>query len=593
MLKKLMVVMSAALIIFSAGVVPVVAQTTAGDATKINFASIKISGSFPETSSQIGLFGELGSDLRKMIERLDKAASGDDVSGVILQIRSPVIGRGKLHELRAAIHRVRKSGKKVYADLESATAADYLIATACDEIVMPPGGMLLVTGVRAEVMFYQKLLEKLDIKADFIQMGDFKGAAEPYMRSEMSPELRKQYESLVGDLYDQLVTTISESRGIEPDKVKALIDRGLFTAADAKAAKLIDRVSYEDDLKKAILKDRKAQTLAVIGNYGKKKLDTDFSGFTGMIRLMNMMMGIDSQVVRSRNDKIAIVYAVGAIFTGESQMDLLGSSVLGSDTVVKALRKANKDPKVKAIVLRVDSPGGSAVASDQIWREVVTIKKPVIASMGDVAASGGYYISMGADKIFVEPGTITGSIGVVGGKLAIGGLLEKVGITTDVVSIGKNNGIFSTDSPFTPSEREAITKLMEETYKQFTTKVAEGRKMDLEKVHDLAQGKIYTGRQAIKNGLADELGTLRDAVAAAKQAAGFGAGQKVDIEILPKPMSLFEQMLGGPMIESRLLDAQVKKIIPEAVGGLRQVQMLRRLFTRPVNLVLPYQIQIK
>jgi protease-4 len=592
MRAKLMVLTLAAFVVFTSGVAPVAAQP-AGDGSKVTFASIKISGSFPETTSQIGLFGELGSDLRKMIERLDKVATGSDVSGVILKIRSPVIGRGKLNELWAAIQRVRKSGKKVYADLESASAADYLIATACDEIVMPPGGMLLVTGVRMEVMFYQKLLEKLNIKADFIQMGDFKGAAEPFMRTEMSPELRKQYESLVGDLYDQLVTTISESRGIKPDKVKALIDQGLFTAADAKAAGLIDRVSYEDDLKKSILKDQKAKTLAVIRNYGKKKLDTDFSGFTGMIKLMNMMMGIDTNVVRSRNDKIAVVYAVGPIFTGESQSDLLGSSILGSETIVKALRKANKDPKVKAIVLRVDSPGGSAIASDQIWREVVTIEKPFIASMGDVAASGGYYISMGADKIFVEPGTITGSIGVVGGKLAIGGLFEKVGITTDVVSIGKNNGIFSTEAPFSPSERKAITKLMEETYEQFTTKAAEGRKMKIETVKELAQGKIYTGRQAKQNGLADELGTLRDAIAAAKKAAGLGAGQKVDLEILPKPTSLFEQMFGGPMIESRALDAQVNRVLPEAAGVLRQVEMLRRMFDQPVNTVLPYQMQIK
>ncbi|NIL96302.1 MAG: signal peptide peptidase SppA [Planctomycetales bacterium] len=562
-------------------------------AKKITLASIKIEGPFPETEKQVGLFGELEQSLAKTIARLEKAAEDDDIDGVILRLRGPAVGRGKIHELRSAIFRARERGTKVYADLQMALPADYLIASACDQIVMPPGGALVLTGVRAEVMFFKDLLQKIGVQADFIQVGDFKGAAEPYMRSKMSPQLRQQFESLVEDLYQQMVADVAADRKLDPEQVRKLVDQGLFTATAAKEAGLIDRVAYEDELKTAIREEHEADKLSVIKNYGKKKMDTEFSGFTGMVKLMNLMMGIEPTRSRGRGDKIALVYAVGAIMSGESQQGLFAESTLGADTIVKALRKAAADEKVKAIVLRVDSPGGSAIASDLIWREVKKIDKPVIASMGDVAASGGYYIAMGADQVFAEPATLTGSIGVVGGKLAMGDTLGMIGIHTETISRGRNSGVFSLKKPFSTAEREVITRLMEETYKQFTTKAAQGRQMELAKMQELAQGKVYTGRQAKELGLVDQLGTLSDAVAAAKKAAGIEGDKKVDLLILPKPKSMFEQLFGGPTVESRSISRQLRRLAPQFSAPLASAEMWQRLFAEPVNLVLPYQVQIR
>jgi protease IV len=558
-------------------------------AKKLTVAVIPLKEDYPEGPAPAGLFGELKPHLRDMIERLDKAAKDDKVAAVMLRIRSPELGRGKVDEIRAAIARVRKTGKKVYADVDAADTRAYLIASACDEIVLPPSGELLLTGLQAQVMFYKGLLDKLGLQAQFIQIGDYKGAAEPMTRTDMSPEFRKQFEAVIDDYYEQLVETIAADRKLEKAAVRELIDEGLFTPERAKEAKLIDRVAYEDDLADQLKTDLKAEQLVFDRQYGKKKLDTDFSGFAGFMKLMEIMTGAEPSTPTSRNPKIAVVYAVGPIMSGESAASAFGGeSTVGSDTLIKALRDAEKDEKVKAIVLRVDSPGGSALASDLIWRQISLSKKPFVVSMGDVAASGGYYISMGAAKIFAEPGTLTGSIGVVGGKIALKGLLDKIGVTTEVISRGKNAGTLSALDPFTESEREAWKRMMKDVYTQFTTKAAAGRKMDLDKLEKLAGGRIFTGRMAVENGLVDKLGTLSDAIAEAKGLASLKPDDKIELQILPKPKSFFEQLIEGPSA-----DAEARLLAPELVAIFRQTAVLRQIFQRPVATMLPYRIEIK
>ena len=243
-------------------------------------------------------------------------------------------------------------------------------------------------------------------------------------------------------------------------------------------------------------------------------------------------------------------------------------------------------------MLRVDSPGGSAIASDLIWRETVRIKKPIIASMGNVAGSGGYYISVGADKILAEPSTLTGSIGVIGGKLILGKLYNKIGLTTEVISRGKNSGLLSSDKPFTPSEREAWLASMKEIYRQFVEKSAQGRKMPFDKLEKLAQGRIYTGNMAVANGLVDRLGTLHDAVAEAKKAAGVKDDEKVELLILPRPKSVFEQLFGDP-------EASMESAVRSAVkltglaDPLLEINLLRRLFAEPALTLMPYRVELK
>jgi protease-4 len=269
---------------------------------------------------------------------------------------------------------------------------------------------------------------------------------------------------------------------------------------------------------------------------------------------------------------------------------MFGETVLGSKTLTAALRKAAENPKVVAVVLRIDSPGGSATASDLIWRETVRMQKPLIASMGDVAGSGGYYIAMGANKIYAEPSTLTGSIGVLGGKIVLKGLFDKLGLDTEVISRGANSGSLSSTQTFTPEERRVWTGLLEEVYHQFVDKAAKGRKMSYEKLNELAQGRVYTGQMAKKIGLVDELGTLNDAIVAAKTAAGLKPDAEVDLLILPEPKSIFEQLFGD---SSSDVESDAKINLPAAFDILLQIKTVRQFFCEPALLWMPYRIDIK
>ncbi len=510
---------------------------------------------------------------------------------MLLEIRDPELGRGKIHELRTVIDRLRKAGKRVYADLRSADSQQYLIASACDEIVMPESGTLAITGVRAEITFYKDLLDKLGVKAEIMQMGAFKGTGEPYTRNSMSPEFHKQLASLIDDVFDQFVDGIAADRKLDRGHVKDLIDKGIFTATDAKEAGLIDRVAYRDMLLAEIAKQNKVDEVALELDYGKKKLDTDFSGFNGFVKMVQMLMGGEPAEKGSNNRKIAVIYVVGEIVDGKGSAGLFESESIGGDTLIKAIAQAEKDPKVAAIVLRIDSPGGTRWPATWFGVRSSDSKKPVVTSMGNVAASGGYYIAMGSKKIFAEPGTVTGSIGVVGGKIALEGLFNKLGVKTESISRGKNAGWLSSVEPFSPSEREAWLHSMQDMYRQFTTKAAEGRKLDLQHLRDdLAGGRVFTGRVAVGNKLVDKVGTLDDAVAEAKSLAGMKADEPVDRLLLPKPKSFLESMFGDSDMDTRLpLPAgELRKL----TAGLRDAEMFRRVLSGPA-VVLPYRLEIK
>ncbi|MEX0936614.1 MAG: signal peptide peptidase SppA [Pirellulales bacterium] len=572
-------------------------QDDKAEATKTaKLASITLEGSLAESPGQAGLFGEIEPNLREMISRLEKAADDDAIAGVVLRLREPTLGRGKLAELRAAIAGVREKGKKVYAQLDSADTASYLVACACDEIVLSPAGTLMIPGVRMETVYVKGLLDRVGLEADFLHVGAYKGAAEPLTRTEMSPEVRENLTQLVDDFYDQLLDTIAEDRDIDRDQAEKLVDQGLFTADQAKDAGLVDRVAYDDQWQAALRDQMEVDELSLDTSYGKQKVDTDFSGPTGFFKLMQMMMGDTGKSSADGKSKIALVYAVGPIMTGKSTFDLLGESIMGSDTIVAALKKANEDKSVKAIVLRIDSPGGSALASDLIWRETVRIEKPIVASMGDVAGSGGYYIAMGADRIFAEPGTITGSIGVVGGKIALDGLLDKINIQTQVIARGKNSGIFSTTGQFTDAERDALRAMLEDVYRQFTTKAAQGREMELDKLEALAGGRVYSGVRAKELGLVDELGTLQEAVASARTLAGIEEGTETELLILPKHGSLLEQLLGLDEEEVSLplrLPVDLSALSGELRWAVQTADHWRRLFRQPAATMMPFELRIR
>ncbi len=561
---------------------------------KVRLAHIKLEGMLPESAGQVSLFGDLGVDLRKTIARLEKAGDDKEIAGVVLEIGEVALSRGKLNEIRGAIQQIREKGKKVFAQLESADGNMLLLASACDEIVMPEAGIVLIPGMKLEIAYYKDLLEKVGIEADMLHVGESKGAAEPLTRRNMSEPVRKNLTALVDDMFDQMLTTLAADRELQIDEVRKLVNEGLITANKAKEAGLVDRVKYFDEFRSELQQEYHADKLVYVVNYGKQDVDTDFSGPMGMIKLFQTLMGGDGAGSGDQGPKLALVYAVGPITSGESKSSF-GAESMGSETIVEALQKAGQDDSVKAIVLRIDSPGGSALASDMIWRATQAIDKPIVASMGDIAASGGYYIAMGADKIFAEPGTITGSIGVVGGKLAMNGLYKKLGISTDSISRGDNSGMFSGTEKFSDNERKVVTAMMQDIYRIFTTKAATGRKMDLAKLESLAGGQVYTGRIAKRKGLIDEVGTLRDAIRLAKELGGLDPEKKYQLMVLPEPANPFEELFGADLDKERevQLMSGLGQLVPELRGPLSHAMQLRKLMREPAMLLMPFWVEVK
>jgi protease-4 len=560
-------------------------------------AHIRLAGGLEEgAKSTDPIFGSLTEHFKVKLDRIKKAKDDKEVQALYLELDGLGVGWAKVEELTRAIAEFRKAGKKVFAYVESGSTKDYLVGLACDEVCLPEGGWLMLTGVRAEVSFYKNLFDKLGIKADMLHMGEAKTAAEPFTRTRLSEASRKQYELVLDDYYHhEIVGRIVAARPakkLTAEQVRKLIDQGPFTANAALKAGLIDRVAYAENFRSVIKKELKADKVKLAKNYAQeKKEDLDI-----LTLYKNLLFGKKGGSA-GKGPKVAVIYAVGAITTGKSKSSLFGGTTCGSTTIVDAIRQADTDTTVKAIVLRVDSPGGSALASDLMWNALRGCKKPVVASMSDVAASGGYYISMAARKIYAEPGTLTGSIGVVGGKIALSGLYDKVGITTDVIKRGANSGIFASDEPFTPTEREALTALMKDTYDQFVDKALLGRqkagkKMTREELLKIAGGRIWTGRQAKANGLVDELGSLEDAIAAAKKLAGLPAGTEVDLLELPKAKDPLEALLGS-LADAQSPALQLFRDLPELRRHLHHVGGLLELRGEPVWVIMQDRFEVK
>ena len=562
-------------------------------------AHIALEGSLPEGVGQPGLLADVKPHLHRLVERIDRAAGDAKVKGVLLAVASPDLGRARLEELRAAIGRVRAAGKPVTAHLVGGAPAQFLVASACDSIMLAPAATLEITGVRAEMTFFKALLDRLGVEAEILQVGEFKGAGEPLTRTSMSPQLRAQYESFVGDLYEQLVERVAADRKLPVERVRELVDTGVFTPEAAREAGLVDAVGYEDEALAALAKRVRSDEPKIARDYGRRKIDDDFSGIGGLVKLMELFAARDGTAPSGDGKRIAVVHVTGEIREGRGRDDLLAGGAAGSDDVIAAIREAAKDEQVAAIVLRIDSPGGSALASDLIWREAERTKKPVVASLSDTAASGGYYIAVAADRIVAAPGTLTGSIGVVGGKVAVGDALEKVGVHTDVVSRGRNAGWLSMTTPFKDHEREAFLATMRDVYRLFTTKVAAGRRLEADRVKELAEGRVFTGRMAKEAGLVDRLGTLDDAIDEARKLAGIEADEKTDRLLLPKPRGLFDDLFGAAGKPADPV-AAVRAILMSRIGRLPGLDVLAteadtlvEVCSGTPQLILPARVRIR
>ena len=493
--------------------------------------------------------------VRGFVESLRLAKRDPRITGVLLmpaELNSPYWA--KVQELRDAVLDFRKSGKVVVAFLEYGGDREYYLASAADHVYLLPTSGLDLTGVASYEVFLRGAFDKFGAYPDFLQIGAYKTAVNQLTQKSFTPEHREMTESLNGDMYQQLVRGIASARKKTEAETRQLLDQGPFTPEEAMQSGLVDGLAYEDQL------DDRVPQLRQGGE-------------------MRRVDGSDYQRVTARSlgirptSRIAVLYASGVIASGKSGYDPSNGMVVGSDTFVQQLRQLREDDSIKAIVLRVDSPGGSSVASDVIWRELVITRdqkpnRPLITSMSDLAASGGYYISVPGQAIVAQPGTLTGSIGIFAGKVVIDGTLNKVGVTTETVKSGKNSDIYSPFSRFSPEQRMKVGDYMNGFYKNFLAKVAEGRHTTPEKIDAIAQGRVWTGAQAKDRGLVDALGGLDAAVALAKQRAHIPADEEVELVAYTPRRSFYEALTELGRSSSTFASWGVLLNAREAMAGL-------------------------
>ncbi len=468
--------------------------------------------------------------VRDVVDALDRGANDERVVGLVAHLGAAPQGMAQIQEIRDAVERFR--AKKKFAIAFSETFGEfnngsraYYLATAFDEVWLQPSGDVNLTGVMFESMFRRGVYDKLGLRFRGGQRYEYKNAYNIHVEKKYTPAHREAMESILTSLYSQAVRGVATGRKMSEDEVRALIDRGPFLGQDALDAKLVDRLAYRDEVMDEAKKraGEGAERLALAKYLERAGRPHD-----------------DGQT-------IALIYGVGAVERGKSSFNpLSGDMIMGSDSVAAAFRAAIDDEDVKAIVFRVDSPGGSYVASDTIWREVERARKagkPVVVSMGDLAGSGGYFVAMSADKIVAQPGTITGSIGVLGGKFLTSGFWEKIGVSWDEVHAGANARMWTGTHDYSPVEWQRFEGFLDRVYADFTAKVATGRKLPKEEVLRIAKGRIYTGEDAKALGLVDELGGFHTALRLAKQAAGIPESEEVKLRTYPRPKRLVETLL--------------------------------------------------
>jgi protease-4 len=466
---------------------------------------------------------------RDVVDALQVAAADDRVVGLVARVGAAPMGLAQIQEIRDAVIAFRESGKpavawgETFGEVGPGNGAYYL-ATAFDTIYLQPSGDIGLTGLIYESPFVHGTLEKLGIKPEMDHRHEYKNAMNLFTEEEFTAAHREAMQVLMSSQFDQIVEGIAEGRDLDDQEVRTLIDRGPFLGREAVDAGLVDDLLYRDQVY-----DRARETAGPNSSF-----------------LFLSKYAARSGGANRRGPTIALIYGVGAVTRGPSAYDpLFGSNSMGSDTVSGAFRDAIEDDDVRAIVFRVDSPGGSYVASDAIWRETVRAKeagKPVIVTMGNLAASGGYFVSMWADKIVAQPGTITASIGVLGGKMVTDGFWNKIGLTWDEVHSSTNATMWTSLAPYSPEEWSRFQAWLDRVYEDFTSKVAEGRGMTKERILEIAKGRVWTGSDALEIGLVDELGGFPAAFRLAREAAGLEPDADIRVRLYPRPRSAFERL---------------------------------------------------
>ncbi len=482
----------------------------------------EVGGNYPEERDdsfwgQVRSGGEL--TMSEVLFSLYRAAEDDRITGLMMDMRGAAVDWAKIEELRSAVARFGEAGKPVVAYLDGAGTRDYALACAADRVIMSPEANLMVLGISAELAFMRDTLEKLGMEADFVHVGAYKSAPERMTRSSASDANREMINSIVDDRFEVLLDMLAGSRSTSRAQVAGWVDQGMFDAGGALAAGLVDTVMYFDEVFEERFPDDETTYLV------------DYS--------------LDRPKPTTSEHEVAVVYVTGVIMPGTSRNDPWQGKLAGSETVVEQLHSVGEDEDIGVVILRVDSPGGSALASDLIWNEIQRVRehKPVIVSMSGLAASGGYYVSCPADSIFADPGTLTGSIGVYAGKMDRSSMYRKIGVNREFITRGKNALLFTDEGGFTPGQRELFQAQMDAFYERFLGKVSDGRGLTRDAAHAVAQGRVWTGRQGLEHGLVDGLGGLHRSLDSAKWMLGLDPSDKVSIVTFGEELSLLERMI--------------------------------------------------
>ncbi|HUB24595.1 MAG TPA: signal peptide peptidase SppA, partial [Tepidisphaeraceae bacterium] len=491
---------------------------------------------------------------------------------------------------------LRKSGKRTFVYADAYDADSYLLASGATDVCLLGGGEIEMPGVGLETMFLKGLFDKIGVEADFEQIGEYKGADEEFIHSEPSPELRGELNKLVDSLYGQLIENVATNRHIPPERVKSIVDQALIPAEQAKEDGLVDHLVDIDGLRD-LMADSLGGKVDLVHDYGEEsKQSIDLSSPFGFLALLTR------RPTESDRQAVGIIYAEGVIVDGSTENSLFGQSdQIGSDDLRRAVRIAERDDHIGAVVLRIDSPGGSALASEAMWQAVRRLgkTKPVVVSVGTMAASGGYYLASSADTIIADPTAIVGSIGVVGGKFVLKDLMGKIGVSTAEFERGANASLFDETTPWSPQQRQLIHHWMKQTYDQFTQRVMTTRQGKIKDIDQVARGRIFLASQALKLGMVDRIGGVSDAVALAASEAHMPEGS-YDIRVIPAPKTLAD--IFNPADSDSTAPIQpgsqapaVNPLLSALPAGDRdllaeQLAIVRLFQSHPIALLCPYRV---
>jgi protease-4 len=512
-----------------------------------SFLVLNISGEIPERVPEDALaevFGAPSLSVQSLQHVIRKAKIDNKIKGIIIRPGISGMGWAKTEEIKSALEDFKTTGKPVYAYIEAVLNRDYYLACVADSIFGLRTGIALINGFHSTPFFLKGTFDKLGIEFEAVAHGKYKNAPDQFTRENMSEAQREVINSLLDDYFDSFISHISSNRNIPKPEIRELIDQGFFNLEEAKKHNLIDSLIYYNDFKE-LLKERHGRQLR----------------FVSMKRYRKIPM---SELGVKAEETFAVIYGVGTIVVG-SEGAFGQDDLITSEGMANSIKRAADNQLIKAIILRIDSPGGSGIASDIIWKEVERAreKKPVVVSMSDVAASGGYYIAMAADSIVAHPLSIIGSIGVFSMKPITEKLNDKIGLSVEELKRGKNADIFSSLHRFTPEQRKIIRKFTMDFYEDFVSKVAEGRKMTYEEADKVAQGRVWSGSQGLENGLIDKLGDFKTAVNIAKKMVGIPVDEYVILAIYPRQKTLLEKILSEGL-QAKLIDpiSQIPEIHP-------------------------------